>query len=49
VHGEDITTGLDDFYSTGAGLFAAGVVGGVRIDALSRPKVKEQRGTMGDV
>ena len=38
VHGEEITNGLDDFYSTVAGLFAAGVVGGVRIDALSRPK-----------
>jgi cyclopropane fatty-acyl-phospholipid synthase-like methyltransferase len=48
VHGEEITNGLDDFYSTVAGLFAAGVVGGVRIDALSRPKVKGQRGTMGD-
>ena len=40
VHGEEITNGLDDFYSTVAGLFAAGVVGGVRIDALSPPKVK---------
>lgn len=40
VHGEEITNGLDDFYSTVAGLFAAGVVGGVTIDAVSRPNVK---------
>ena len=34
LHGQEITDGLDDFYSTVAGLFAAGVVGGVRIHAV---------------
>ena len=33
LHGQAITDGLDDFYSTVARLFAAGVVGGVRIEA----------------
>lgn len=38
VHGKEITDGLDDFYSTVAGLFATGVLGGVRVDALSRAR-----------
>src|SRR5262249_4825434 len=33
VHGVDIVDGLDDFYATVAGLFAEGVVGGLRIHA----------------
>lgn len=33
VHGVDIANGLDDFYATVAGLFADGVVGGLRIHA----------------
>jgi cyclopropane fatty-acyl-phospholipid synthase-like methyltransferase len=33
VHGVDIVNGLDDFYATVAGLFADGVVGGLRIHA----------------
>lgn len=33
VHGETITSGLDDFYSTVAALFANGIVGGARIRA----------------
>lgn len=31
VNGEDLTDGLQDFYATTAGLFADGVIGGVRI------------------
>jgi cyclopropane fatty-acyl-phospholipid synthase-like methyltransferase len=31
IHGEAITDGLDDFYSTVAGLFERGVLGGARI------------------
>lgn len=33
VHGEAVTDGLEDFYGTVAGLFAAGAVGGRRITA----------------
>lgn len=33
VHGESITDGLDDFYSTTASLFVDGIVGGARIHA----------------
>jgi sarcosine/dimethylglycine N-methyltransferase len=33
VHGEAVTAGLDDFYSTVAALYAAGVLGGARIVA----------------
>jgi len=33
VHGLDIVDGLDDFYSTVAGLFATGVITGLKIVA----------------
>ena len=38
VHGKEISDGLDDFYSTVAGLFETGVLGGLRIEALSRAR-----------
>lgn len=33
LHGKDLTEGLDDFYTTVAGLFEAGAVGGLKIAA----------------
>lgn len=44
LHGQEIADGLDDFYATVAGLFAAGVIGGVRIEAVRTPdQVSDER------